>query len=523
MENSEVQDLSSLLGVEVTSETEESEATPVKESFTIPAKNQEAPKPYFRDRDFYKKALAREGKEAQRLHENITTFLKSKTSDDRTILRERVISSAWALATSIASKVTEGLSIPKTLFLRFGVLSPTFMTKEQRDMISRVIMDNNSGEPVHYVDEWIMKVAHGSENPSATDETKKPVKNEDQKLVDTFEKKKGKKDAEVLLLRNRVEELDDAERQLLEQVEILTQREVRPEYDGLKDAYTEAQKQSLTGISAILRRMSAANRAVAETYRTLERLDEEINTLAESADGLDEAVQVDRGVVVDEHNTVRQMAKMCVGKQGNHFPILMSQYLGANIRELGIRENVIREMAAVEALDPELFSRTYKEQTNRIVPNVILISCYGDKGICWEPFEKFNRASSRGKVAIPMYPKNLKTAIITALADLRWQVAKEKAQYRWMEEGLTGRYYQWFDGAKMKGDVKEAFIRDYILWVTAESQGMQKLEKDVRGVFWRNIPFPQEIKENLKNRGFVYSELYKKDQNISRSVFDQKS
>jgi hypothetical protein len=31
------------------------------------------------------------------------------------------------------------------------------------------------------------------------------------------------------------------------------------------------------------------------------------------------------------------------------------------------------------------------------------------------------------------------------------------------------------------------------------------------------MPFPQEIKDSLKNRGFVYSELYKKDQNIARS------
>ncbi len=86
-----------------------------------------------------------------------------------------------------------------------------------------------------------------------------------------------------------------------------------------------------------------------------------------------------------------------------------------------------------------------------------------------------------------------------------------------MEEGLTGKYYQWFTEQKMRGDVKEYFIRDYILWITKESDGMQKLDREVRGVFWRNIPFPQTIKDILRNRGFVYNELYKKDINIQMS------
>ena len=116
-----------------------------------------------------------------------------------------------------------------------------------------------------------------------------------------------------------------------------------------------------------------------------------------------------------------------------------------------------------------------------------------------------------------MFSKNLNLAVLTALADLRWQVAKEKASYYWMEEGLTGKYYQWFSERKLKGDVREYFIRDYMIWISKESQGMQKLDKEIRGLFWRMMPFPQEVKDNLRNRGFTYSDLYKKDQNIARS------
>ncbi len=207
------------------------------------------------------------------------------------------------------------------------------------------------------------------------------------------------------------------------------------------------------------------------------------------------------------------MAKMTCGRQGNHFPILTSEYFHSSSREIGNRENVIETLRWLESIDPEAYCRQYKSQLNRIPPFVILIPSYGDYGFCWEPFDRYNRITSRGRIAIPMYAKNLQVAVLTAVADLRWQVAKEKASYYWMEEGLTGNYYQWFQAQKLKGDVKEYFINDYLLWILKESDGIQKLEKDVRGVFWRYMPFSPEIKAKLKPRALVYQELCQRDTN----------
>jgi len=151
-------------------------------------------------------------------------------------------------------------------------------------------------------------------------------------------------------------------------------------------------------------------------------------------------------------------------------------------------------------------------------PYVLLIPTYGDTGFCWEPFDRFNRATSRGRIIVPMYPRNLYYAVLTAVADLRWQVAKEKASFYWMEEGLTGHYYQWFQSQKLKGDIKEFFIRDYILWMTKEADGIQKLDKDVRGTFWRYMPFTREVKEKLKTRNLIYQELYQRD--VNRTLSD---
>ena len=216
-------------------------------------------------------------------------------------------------------------------------------------------------------------------------------------------------------------------------------------------------------------------------------------------------------------NTIRQMAKMTVGRQGNQFPIFTREFFHCTERGTGTRENVIEILRWVESVDPGAFCRIHKNVPNRIVPYVLLIPTYGDRGFCWEPFDRYNRVTSRGRIVIPMYPRDLKIAVLTAVADLRWQVAKEKASYYWMEEGLTGQYYQHIDRLKLKGDLKAFFIEDYVLWMTKESEGVQRLDKEVRGIFWRNMPFPNERKQELRKRSLVYDELCIKDNNRAMS------
>jgi hypothetical protein len=274
----------------------------------------------------------------------------------------------------------------------------------------------------------------------------------------------------------------------------------------------------LAEIQELSKNLLKADRELETSIREFYQAESEFNILNQKAEEEGAtAATVDLGAVDAEFDTVRQMSKMTVGRQGNHFPILTGDYFHCGPNDVGIRENVISLLARIESIDPEAYCRVHKNKLNRIVPYVLLIPTYGDFGFCWEPFDRFNRATSRARVVVPMYPKNLYVAMLTAVADLRWQVAKEKASYYWMEEGITGHYYQWFQGQKLKGDIKEYFIQDYILWITKESEGIQKLDKALRGSFWRYMPFSQEVKEKLKNRNLVYQELYQRDLNRAMS------
>ena len=490
-----------------------------RQKFPTITKFQDEPRPYFQDKEYYKKVLAGEGEEGTRLHDLLGKYMKAEDPEEKSHVRAQLITRLLGarrkggLPCRAAGSWSRNASCSASASFPPVFSRPSFVTW-CRGFPSRTAI----GEPVWYVDEWLERISKGLVRPSTVDEIKVKGKDSGQKILDAVEKKKGQRDSEITILKAKVSQLEEREGQLRSQVEMLMRHDRSEEYGGVKTGYNASQKAALAQIQEILRQLSTLDGQITASYADLASIDKDLENLGRKSEGITSQNVVDQKSVVGEWSgSLRQMAKMCCGRQGNHFPIFISQFVRPILKEIGTRENVIKEMAMVESLDPGLFLRTYKSQTTRIVPNIILMASYGDTGICWEPFEKFNRATSRGRVAIPMFSKSLPVAVMTAMADLRWQVAKEKAQYYWMEEGITGKYYQWFTERKLRGDVREYFIRDYALWINKESQGMQKLDKEVRGIFWRMLPFPQHIKDNLRNRGFVYNDLYKKDQNIAKS------
>lgn len=487
-----------------------------KEAFSAPSKySEDRSNPLFSSKEYYKAVLSGEGEPSKRVHSLLSQFLNATDPKDKSMYRAKLIAATWNLSSSIVSKFST-LTQPKKFFLRYGFLLPTLVSREQRELLGKIITENNTGEPLYYFDEWLEKVASGQISSSSVDEIKQVRNNQGAKIQAQIDKTRGTSEFHLGEIKNKTREIENAEEELREKVKIVSSHQSYD--DGLASAYDSGQKGALSDIMNVCRFLSNKDKELSSSFNSYENIKNQLRDLEEKASQEGVSSSLNSKTLENEFNTVRQMIKMVTGKQGNHIPFLMKQYFRSHIRDIGTRENIIMEFAAVEAIDEGLFKRTFKRQTNRIVPYIILVPGYGERGICWEPFEKFNRATSRGRIAVPIFPKDLKIAIISAAADLRWQVAKEKAQHYWMEEGLTGRYYQWFTDKKLRGDVREYFIQDYILWITKESEGTQKLEKDVRGIFWRNIPFRQELRDRLRKRGFVYNELYKKD--INRSLSD---
>jgi len=476
------------------------------------------PNRFFSKTDFYKDVMSAAGEEAQALHQILQKYLQTQDPKDRSVIRQKIVPSYWnfvrRLSLGCASK---NFSAAKQMTMRFGCLLPSLLSPEQRDILERVVFKNDTDEPVYYVDEWIKLVCSGQLKASATDEVRFSRMDDRAKFQTLTAKAQGKRDSAEGILRAKAEERRSLEEYLKQKIEFVTLHDSCQAMPGVPAPYSEAQRKGFSEIAEVFRKLAAADRDLQKGLDDFQDAEKELKSAEDKASGVAPSAKTDLQAVAQEFETVRQMVKMTCGRQGNHFPILAKEYWHGSIREIGSRENVIQVMAWIESIDSEAFCRHYKTQLNRIVPYVVLLPSYGEYGICWEPFDRFNRATSRGRIAIPVYAKSLPLAVLYAVADLRWQTAKEKASYYWMEEGLTGNYYQSFVAKKLKGDVKEYFIQDYILWITKESDGVQKLEKDVRQIFWRYVPFTQTIKDKLKTRSYVYQELYQKDMNRAMS------
>lgn len=494
----------------------------------------DTPSNVYDDPKYYKTALTGENQSAQRVHQILSKYLTCQDPKDRAVFRQQIVTSYWELLRGMVGKMIDvRVPMSKRMLVRFGVLLPSLFKQEQKDFFSKIIFENVSNEPIMYVDEWFKEIAAGRMSNSATDEKKTPHKTanmsqeevnmaEQSRLMQLQSKNSGKLQSAENLLNIKENERIMLENQLKASVNQLFEHYSYPGLEPHTQGYSEMQRKLLPEITDVLHRLSKNDKELTKylaEYAEAKQTYDNVQSKIVNGGGAGGAVMStnDAEAVKIEYETVRQMAKMTIGRRGNQFPIFTREFYHCTERGTGTRENVIETLRWIESIDPGVFHRIHKNVPNRIVPYVLLIPTYGDRGFCWEPFDRYNRVTSRGRIVVPMYPKDLKIAVLTAVADLRWQVAKEKASYYWMEEGLTGQYYQHYEQMKLKGDLKEYFIEDYILWMTKESEGVQRLERDVRGIFWRNMPFPKERKEDLRKRSLVYDELCKKDANREMS------
>lgn len=489
----------------------------------------DTPSEVFNDKTYYKTALTGENQSAQRVHQILSKYLTSKDPKDRAVYRQQIVTSYWELLRGMVGKMANSsVPMPKRMLVRFGVLLPALFKEEQKQFFSRIIFENKTGEPILYTDEWFKEIASGKMANSATDEKKQNHKTanmtadeaaslEQSRLSQLQSKNSGKMQSAENLLSIKENERQMLETDLKDKINSITEHQsimgIEPHQQGL----TEFQRKLLPEISDLLRRISKNDKELSKALDEFRESKASFDSVQDKISDRGGIQTNDTEAVKIEFETVRQMAKMTVGRRGNQFPIFTREFYHCTEKGTGTRENVIEVLRWIESIDPGCFHRIHKNIPNRIVPYILLVPTYGDRGFCWEPFDRYNRVTSRGRIIVPMYPKDLRIAVITAVADLRWQVAKEKASYYWMEEGLTGQYYQRAELLKLKGDLKEFFIEDYILWITKEAEGVQRLDKDVRGIFWRNMPFPKERKEDLRKRSLVYDELCKKDANREMS------
>lgn len=458
---------------------------------------------------------------AERFLQMKKNYESATDKEDKTVHREKLLSLFWELYPMVARMINPELSTAKRLFLRYGLADLRYLSSEDQKFILNqpIIPPDYQNDVIFYADEWLQGILEGKLKASRGDETAGGGKTPPV----SSQHISAKQEKHVALLKVENSRFESFKKNRSDLIQQLNQKadHLKEDYEDSESSYegvfSQSQNQALDEISDFQKEIKKLNKEITVSVRTMAKAQQSLDEIREEESSgyseIEETISSNKlEDVLSEVKNIRQMAKMTVGRQGNAFPFLTSGFLPKETKAYLFKETLKKKLNHWLELDPEAFQRTYKSEVMNIMPYMILVPGYGVTGVCWESLDKNNKQFGRGRIALPIFTRSPDLSLLSAIGDLRWQAAKEIASYYWMEEGLTGHYYGYSLEAKLKGDLRILFITDYLLWMTKETQGIQKLEQSARYVFWRYVPLNDDDKIRLSKKGYYYNQLWEKEQ-----------
>ncbi len=411
-------------------------------------------------------------------------FLKKQHEENFTEFKDQFTEVFWKVYEAVAQQLEEDSTLEQKFFLRLGLVDPRYLSREDLEKVKECMISEEN-DTFYYVDEWLLAIKKKKINQSTFEDViqdqpgQSPPKTYDYTWIEKeYDRKLYERTIEEEKLRDLV-------------------KGIQGKGPYSKGAYVIFDE-------------------IIKSIGRLKKLDNDVNTLFDTLQKAKEQSQkaqliskVDKSIGLTEPYVIRQMVKKVVGKIGIQYQALISNYL-RDINKIFSKKAALKLFDSFRLLDPTTLTRSMKGTELFMPPYVLLVPGYGENGFCWEPVEGLN-IYGRGRIVVPIFSRKGVEPFYQAFGEYRWKLEKELSFGRWMEEGLTGEYYQYLEENKIKGQPAEYFVKDYILWLTKEASGIQKIEKPVREIFWRYIPFDDSIKEKLSKVSYVYQQLWEKD------------
>jgi len=410
--------------------------------------------------------------------------LKKQHEENFTEFKDQFTEVFWKVYEAVAQQLEEDSTLEQKFFLRLGLVDPRYLSREDLEKVKECMISEEN-DTFYYVDEWLLAIKKKKINQSTFEDVIQDQP--EQSTPKTYDYTWIEKEYDRKLYERTIEE-----------------EKLRDLVKGIqgKGPYSK-------GIYVIFDE-------IIKSIGRLKKLDNDVNTLFDTLQKAKEQSQkaqliskVDKSIDLTEPYVIRQMVKKVVGKIGIQYPALISNYL-RDINKIFSKKAALKLFDSFRLLDQTTLTRSIKGTELFMPPYVLLVPGYGENGLCWEPVEGLN-IYGRGRIVVPIFSRKGVEPFYQAFGEYRWKLEKELSFGRWMEEGLTGEYYQYLEENKIKGQPAEYFVKDYILWLTKEASGIQKIEKPVREIFWRYIPFDDSIKEKLSKVSYVYQQLWEKD------------
>ena len=245
--------------------------------------------------------------------------------------------------------------------------------------------------------------------------------------------------------------------------------------------------------------------------------------------------------------------RLTSGSPSSYLPFLNKYQLTSQIDKVFVSKELLNEkINQILNIDYTAFHREiiYNNESigilkefiqKQIYPYFIIIPSIGTKIMMWQELSGRNK-SSHGRIVIPSFAiGDLTNMVLLAIAAFRWELTKSVMGADWNNMSLSSitsdytDYIQFFKKNKdLSIEVKEKlssefkrfrsdrdrFANDYLNWILYESKGAPKLNKVVRNIFYKHVPFSKAIRDNLSKQP-AFIEIHNRFKNIRTAKYNQ--
>ena len=246
-------------------------------------------------------------------------------------------------------------------------------------------------------------------------------------------------------------------------------------------------------------------------------------------------------------NMIETTQRLCYGQVSVYFPILHSDMIIKDFNaSLVRRETMEKTLNSILEVDFSAFYREvlYKNPElnitkelvmEEVLPNIILMPTYGSRAIMWEELSS-RQKNSTGRFLFPIFTsEDLEALAIPTIGAFRWELCKTMLGPAWndiTQVSLTSEYSDYVqfykknrnlsDDSKEKlkiqikkcrNNLREVFVSDYFIWIKYESKGIMRLNRVVRNILYRQVPFAKDIRDEVEKQP-MFADIANRFKNI---------
>ncbi len=237
-------------------------------------------------------------------------------------------------------------------------------------------------------------------------------------------------------------------------------------------------------------------------------------------------------VMYELENCFPIVNKITYGKISNFTPLLSEHNILRQLQDTYVSAKEIKNaLHKITSIDFSAYSRdvvysntevgiTREFIAESIFPDIILMPNAGNRGITWQEIEGKHR-NTPARMMIPILSINdVESILLRLTGEFRWEMCKRIQGARWndvSDQSLTSSYFDYIQFYKKNSALssdtkekikrslqrnnnsfKEAFVQDYMDYILFEKNGIPKLNKINREIFFTYCPFPTEIRTKLE-------------------------